>query len=104
VTIRTRGLATDLLHHGHKVRGVAGVPTCLAGLHGDTPPWDRPLACRVKKTTGSLREAVASPISFVRPTNLEVRRNGPWDRPLACRVKKTTGSLHKAVASSNSIV
>ena len=34
---RSLDLATDLLHHGHKVRGVAGVPKCWAGLYGDTP-------------------------------------------------------------------
>ena len=34
---RPGDLATDLLHHGHKVRGVAGVPKCWAGLYGDTP-------------------------------------------------------------------
>jgi len=40
-------------------------------------PWDRPLACRAKVTTGSLPKAVTSSIAIVRPTNLEVCRHGP---------------------------
>jgi hypothetical protein len=74
---RSLGLATDLLHHGHKVRGVADGPTCWAGLHSEAPPWDRPLACRVKKTTGSNHKAVTSSIAIVRPTNLKVCRHVP---------------------------
>jgi hypothetical protein len=39
-------------------------------------PQERPLACRVKRTGRWRREAVASSVAGVRPTNQQVRRHG----------------------------
>jgi len=66
---RSLGLATDLLHHGHKVRGVAGGPKCLAGLHGQTP-HRRPTHDNhgSDKPAGSSPRASTKPASFRKPT------------------------------------
>jgi len=66
---RSLGLATDLLHHGHKVRGVAGGPKCLAGLHGETLHRSRTWYDHgPDKPGGSSSRAGRNPAPFRMPT------------------------------------